>query len=39
VEVVSRDDLTARLGSADPSEQELETLASRLQTVVAELGG
>ncbi|MDG9702807.1 hypothetical protein [Streptomyces sp. DH37] len=39
VEVVSRDDLTARLGSADPSDQELETLASRLQTVVAELGG
>ncbi|MFH0241240.1 hypothetical protein ACGRHY_02095 [Streptomyces sp. HK10] len=39
VEVVSRDDLTARTGPGTPSEQELEALASRLQAVVSELGG
>ncbi|GAA3630799.1 hypothetical protein ACLIYM_10225 [Streptomyces fenghuangensis] len=39
VEVVSRDDLTARIGPGAPSERDLEALASRLQTVVSELGG
>lgn len=39
VEVVSRDDLAARIGPGTPSEQELEALASRLQSVVSELGG
>ncbi|MGK5448025.1 MULTISPECIES: hypothetical protein [Streptomyces] len=39
VEVVSRDDLAARLGPGAPSDRDLEALASRLQTVVSELGG
>ncbi|MCI0385034.1 hypothetical protein [Streptomyces sp. CNQ085] len=39
VEVVSRDDLAAGLGPGTLSEQELEALASRLESVVSELGG
>ncbi|GAA2410722.1 hypothetical protein GCM10010420_44390 [Streptomyces glaucosporus] len=38
VEVVSRDDLRGRLGPGEPSEGELESLAARLEAVVAELG-
>ena len=38
VEVVSRSDLTARLGAQDPSDRDLETLAAPLEAVVTELG-
>jgi len=38
VEVVSRDDLADRLGPGEPTERDLESLAARLEAVVAELG-
>ncbi|KNE80097.1 hypothetical protein AB0B04_13270 [Streptomyces xinghaiensis] len=39
LEIISRDDLTALLPEADPSEHELSEVADRLQTVAAERGG
>ncbi|GAA2433890.1 hypothetical protein [Streptomyces macrosporus] len=38
VEVVSRDDLAGRFGPGEPSDGDLETVAARLEAVVAELG-
>lgn len=39
VEVISRNDLAAQLGSDVSSEQDLDELAARLNTVVQQLGG
>lgn len=39
VELLTRDDLAAQLGTTDPPDHELDEVASRLQAAVAELGG